>query len=80
MRNLDLYILNGILLLRYHLEDFSNYAIRTHVFKDTYDQNKNHFFINHLINLEFMHIEVKFVPRRHSRRVEKTRIFPREKF
>ena len=32
---------------RYHLEDLSNYEIRKQVFKNTYEQNKNHFFINH---------------------------------
>ena len=31
----------------YHLEDWSNYEIRNQVFKKTYEQNKNHFFINH---------------------------------
>ena len=28
---------------RYHLEDLSNYEIRKQVFKNTYEQNKNHF-------------------------------------
>ena len=32
---------------RYHLEDLINYEIRKQVFKNTYEQNKNHFFINH---------------------------------
>ena len=32
---------------RYNLEDLSNYEIRKQVFKNTYEQNKNHFFINH---------------------------------
>ena len=32
----------------YCLEDLSNYEIRKQVFKNTYKQNKNNLFINHL--------------------------------
>ena len=32
---------------RHHLEDLSNYEIKKHIFKNTYEQNNNHFFIKH---------------------------------
>ena len=34
-------------IIRYHLEDLINYEIRKYVFKNTYEQNKSHFFTYH---------------------------------
>ena len=70
---------------RYHLEDLSNYEIRKQVFKNTYEQNKNHFFINHpnkfgiYSNKGFIENQI-YTPNSIAEELKKLEFFTRENF
>ena len=68
-----------------HLEDLSNYEIRKQVFKNTYEQNKNHFFINHpnkfgiYSNKGFIENQI-YTPDTIAEELKKLEFFARENF
>ena len=68
-----------------HLEDLSNYEIRKQVFKNTYEQNKNHFFINHpnkfgiYSNKGFIENQI-YTPNTIAEELKKLEFFARENF
>ena len=70
---------------RYHLEDLSNYEIRKQVFKNTYEKNKNHFFINHpnkfgiYSNKGFIENQI-YTPNTIAEELKKLEFFTRENF
>ena len=70
---------------RYHFEDFSNYEIRKQVFKTSYEQNKNHFFINSPNKFLFLFKQRIYrksnLPTKHnSRKLKKLELFPENFF
>ena len=70
---------------RYHLEDLSNNEIRKQVFKNTYEQNKNHFFINHpnklgiYSNKGFIQNQI-YTPNTIAKKKKKLEFFSRENY
>ena len=66
---------------RHHLEDLSNYEIRKQIFKNTYEQNKNHFFINHpnkfgiYSNKGFIENQI-YTPNKIAEELKKLEFFP----
>lgn len=70
---------------RHHLEDLNNYEIRKQILKNTYEQNKNHFVINHpnkfgiYSNKGFIENQI-YTPNKIAEELKKLEFFPGDIF